>query len=192
MQESSESGSHFDWFGAMKRSFRTIFTAGTVAGLLDIGDAFVTYALRGVAPARVLQGIASGLLGIRAFTGGAWTVILGGGLHFLIAFSAAGVFYFASRRIQLLTKRPVFSGILYGCCVFSFMNFVVLPLSAIGLRLPSSPGAWINSVLAILLLVGLPISLIVHRIDVEFEDSASLIVPPQRGASAAGDWPSPN
>ncbi|HTH66018.1 MAG TPA: hypothetical protein VL563_15140 [Gemmatimonadales bacterium] len=40
------------------------------------------------------------------------------------------VYYAASRRVPLLTRRPVRSAVLYGCLVFVVMNFVVVPLSA--------------------------------------------------------------
>jgi hypothetical protein len=39
--------------------------------------------------------------------------VLGLALHFLIAFSAATVFYVASRKIAFMTLQPVLSGVLY-------------------------------------------------------------------------------
>ncbi len=47
-----------------------VFWSGLVAGALDITAAFVTWAPQGVSPIRILQGIASGLLGAKAFAGG--------------------------------------------------------------------------------------------------------------------------
>jgi len=69
-----------------------IFSAGLLAGVLDITAAFVTWVPQGVPPVRILQGIASGLLGPQAFKEGIQTALLGGALHFLIALSAAAVF----------------------------------------------------------------------------------------------------
>ena len=40
-----------------------VFAAGLLAGVLDITAAFVTWVPQGVPPVRILQGIASGLLG---------------------------------------------------------------------------------------------------------------------------------
>ena len=60
--------------------------------------------------------------------------MLGGALHFLIAISAAAIYYAASRRIAFLTKRPIVAGLLYGPLVYAFMNGVVLPLSMIPRR----------------------------------------------------------
>ena len=44
-----------------------ILWGGAVAGTLDISDALVFHGVRGVAPWRILQAIASGLLGPQAF-----------------------------------------------------------------------------------------------------------------------------
>jgi hypothetical protein len=96
------------------RAVPAIFFAGLACGVLDITAAFVTWALQGVGPGRILRGIASALIGPEAFRGGTATAVLGLALHFLIAFSAATVFYIASRNISFMTQRPIFAGVLYG------------------------------------------------------------------------------
>src|SRR6266496_3791093 len=106
-----------------------IFWAGLVSGGLDITAAFVTWAPQGVSPIRILQGIASGLLGAKAFAGGWKTAALGFVCHFFIAFSAATVFYVASGKLTLMTRRPILSGILYGVAVYLVMYWIVMPLS---------------------------------------------------------------
>jgi len=53
-----------------------IFAAGLLADVLDIAAAFVTWVPQGVPPVRILQGIASGLLGPQAFKEGIQTVLL--------------------------------------------------------------------------------------------------------------------
>jgi uncharacterized membrane protein YagU involved in acid resistance len=90
-----------------------------------------------VDPGRILRGIASGLLGPSSFTLGTWTIALGAALHFSIAVCAAFVFYFASRRLALLTRRPLLSGAAFGVAMYLAMHFIVLPLSRIPFRLPS-------------------------------------------------------
>jgi hypothetical protein len=143
-------------------ALRTISYAGLIAGILDISDALVFYGLRGVKPIRILQGIASGALGARAFRGGLGTAILGLGFHFLIAFSAATVYYIASLKIAFMNRHAVLSGLLYGAAVYAFMNLVVLPLSAVS-RAALSLIPFINGVAAVMVFVGLPIALIVRR-----------------------------
>jgi hypothetical protein len=50
--------------------------AGSACGVLDITAALVVYGFFGLKPVRLLQGIASGLLGPRAFSGGmVWSSI---------------------------------------------------------------------------------------------------------------------
>jgi len=129
---------------------------------LDITAAFVTWAPRGIRPAQILRGIASGLLGPKSFDGGWQTALFGTVLHFGIAFSAAGVFYGASRKLLFLKRRPVLSGVLYGIAVYVFMYWVVLPLSAYH-KPPFSISATIMAIVTHIVCVGLPISLIVDR-----------------------------
>jgi uncharacterized membrane protein YagU involved in acid resistance len=147
-------------------ALRAIGWGGFIGGVLDISDALVFYGMRGVPPKQLLQGIARGLLGIRAMQGGWDTAALGLGLHFLIAFTAAAVYYAASRKLRILRERPILSGLLYGLVVFLFMNTIVVPLSAIH----RSPAALLtlsivsaNAVLALMLFIGLPIALAVNR-----------------------------
>ena len=142
---------------------RTILWAGLVAGTLDILDAFVFAGIRDVSPAAVLRYVAGGLLGPQAFRGGAGTAFLGAVCHYSIAFTAATVFYAASRKFPVFTRRPITAGLLYGCLVYAVMNFIVVPLSALPHRPMATGIGLVNGILAILLLVGLPISLIVHR-----------------------------
>jgi uncharacterized membrane protein YagU involved in acid resistance len=139
-----------------------ILVGGLIAGCLDISDACVWWRYRGVALTRGLQGIASGLLGKEAFSGGTATAALGLAFHFLIAFSAAVAYYFLVKLMPALAKHPVPSGIAYGLVVLAFMNLVVLPLSHIGLSHYKMP-ALVNQLFAHTILVGLPIALAAHR-----------------------------
>jgi len=145
---------------------RAIGWGGLIGGILDISDALVFYGMRGIPPERLLQGIARGLIGARAMQDGWATATLGLSLHFLIAFTAAAVYYAASRKLRMLRERPIVSGLLYGIAVFVFMNMVVVPLSAIH-RSPTALLKFdivsINAVLALMLFIGLPIALASKR-----------------------------
>jgi len=142
---------------------RAILAGGAIAGVLDIADALVFHGLRGVAPGRVLQAIASGLLGGQAFAGGTGTAVLGLGLHFVIAFGAAATYAVASLRLPALVTRPLLFGPLYGLAVYAVMQHVVLPLSAFRAGPPAPAGTtdWnlVNLLLAHIFFVGLPIAL---------------------------------
>src|SRR4051794_35347124 len=107
-----------------------ILIGGAIAGGLDIVYAIGFSALHGVPPMRILQSVASGVLGEPAFDGGVPIAVLGLTLHFLIAFAWAAIFYLASRSIPALTRHPVIAGAFYGFLIYAVMNLVVLPLSA--------------------------------------------------------------
>ena len=137
---------------------RALLYGTLVVGVLDLADAFVFFGLRGVRPGLILQSIASGLLGRAAFSGGLRTEALGLGLHFFIAFMVVATYLLASRRVAILHRSPIWSGLIYGIAVYLVMNFVVLPLSAAG-RGPLSWPVVVNGVLIHVLGVGLPSSL---------------------------------
>ena len=141
---------------------RAVFWAGLACGVLDITAAFVVYGFFGAKPVPLLQGIASGLLGARAFQGGLATALLGLLCHFVIAFGAAAVYFAASRAIPFLIQNAVVSGALYGVAVYFFMNRIVVPLSAAAKR-PFSLKLMIVGVVIHIFCVGLPISLSVRR-----------------------------
>lgn len=147
------------------RARDTILYGGLTAGVLDITDAVATSLLVGNGPVRMLQTIASGVLGPRSFEGGAATAALGLVLHFTIALGAATVFFLASRRLPFLIRRPVISGLIFGLCVFFFMNLVVQPLagfSSLWVRVPAWP-LLANQLAIHMLGVGLPIALFASR-----------------------------
>jgi hypothetical protein len=139
-----------------------VLWAGLVCGVLDITAALIVYGYFGAKPVPLLQGIASGLLGPKAFQGGLATALLGLLCHFVIAFGAASVYFVASRAIRPLIEHAVVFGALYGVAVYFFMNRIVLPLSAAAKR-PFSMKMMIIAVVIHIFCVGLPISLSVRR-----------------------------
>lgn len=150
--------------GRSFKAYQVILLGGLIAGTLDITAACVVAWLRAaVSPIRVFQSVASGLLGAASSAGGAKSAVLGLALHFLIATVATAVFYFASRKLRFMVARPITVGLLYGVAVYLFMNFIVLPLSAVPRRGPPPLSGRIIGLLVIMFCVGLPISLIVSR-----------------------------
>jgi len=146
---------------AQPRALPVIVRAGLLCGVLDITAAFVTWAPKGVMPADILHGIASALIGPQSFQGGWPTAALGLALHFFIAFSAATVFYLASRKLLFMTRQPVLSGVLYGVVVYLVMYWVVVPLSRYHPH-PFSISVTAIAILTHMVCVGLPISLVVR------------------------------
>jgi hypothetical protein len=145
------------------RAFDSIVLGGLTAGVLDILDAFVVTMLNGRSPVRVLHAIASGILGPRAYQGGAPAAALGLGLHFLIAIGAATTYFLASRRFPVLVRRPVWCGLAFGLAVWAFMYYGVLPIT---FNRPNTIPAWpmlLNQLGIHAIGVGLPIAFFTSR-----------------------------
>jgi hypothetical protein len=89
------------------------------------------------------------------------TAGLGLAIHFLIAFTAASVFYVGSRQISFLTRHAVASGLLYGIAIYFFMYWLVVPLAFA--QAHHSISRDVTAVIVHMLLIGLPIALVVRR-----------------------------
>jgi hypothetical protein len=114
-------------FTTKARPFLSVVVGGLIAGALDLVYAVLVYSPQ--KPILIPQTIASGLLGMKSYSGGAQTATLGVVLHFFIAFGAATVYCLASRKFSFLIDRAILSGLIYGALVYLFMHLVVLPLS---------------------------------------------------------------
>ena len=145
----------------MRAAVRTIVITGLIVGAMDITSAFIIAISRGSTATRLLQFVASGLIGQKAFEGGTATAALGLGLHFVIAFSLVTVFYLISRSLPIVGRHAVIAGIVYGLMVFGVMNVIVLPLSAAKPR-----HSWSGDLIQIgihMFVIGLPTSLLIRR-----------------------------
>ena len=114
-----------------ERSFlRAVLLGGSIGGALDILFAMSFAGFYGVGPVRVLQTVASGLLGDAAFAGGAPAAITGFACHFLLSWLWAALPVAAALRYPMLVRRPLVAAIVFGIVVFLAMRLAVLPLSA--------------------------------------------------------------
>ena len=111
---------------------------------------------------RIFQSITAGLLGKASYEGGIQTFLIGILLHFVVALCIAAVYYFGSLKLPVLIRQAVVCGLIYGLLAYLGMNYVVIPLSAIGLR-PFSLRVFLPAFIAHALLVGLPIALLARR-----------------------------
>ena len=151
------------------RTARLVVLAGVAGATCDIVYAILYYGWRGIPAERILQTVASGLLGKASFEGGAQSAALGLACHYAIVIVAAALFYAVARRWAWLREEPVTSGLLYGLGIYVVMNFVVLPLSAYPypVRFPPTSGIGMLTMATGLVVhmvgVGLCISLITRR-----------------------------
>ncbi|MGA2561365.1 MAG: hypothetical protein ABSF17_16950 [Terracidiphilus sp.] len=129
-----------------------IAAGGLIAGILDLGQAIFLFG------AKIPLAIAAGLLGPQAFGGGAPTYILGVLLHFFIAFSAATIYFAASRKLRFLTEYALICGLFFGVAVELVMRLIVLPLSALHASGPYAYRDLVQGLAVHMVIVGLPIS----------------------------------
>jgi hypothetical protein len=148
------------------RALETIVPGGLVVGILDLLFAFTFYGLiLGAKPLRIFQSVAAGVLGRpAAYEGGLKTFLLGILLHFVVASCIAAVYYGACLILPVLLRHAVVSGLIYGMIAYLGMNYVVVPLSAIG----RSPGSkrlpiFLTEIVGHAFLVGLPLALLARR-----------------------------
>jgi hypothetical protein len=135
---------------------RTIIIAGFTAGTLDIAAACL---INMRSPLVILQVIASGLLGRASFQDGAFSAVLGLFLQWAMSCLIAAVYVMAVHRIVMLRPNWPASGAAFGCIVFIVMNYVVVPLSAIG-HIPKFTAATFAENLLAMVLFGLIIAFI--------------------------------
>jgi hypothetical protein len=142
------------------RAFDAIVYGGLIVGILDGLFAFIYYGLYlGIPTMRVFQSVASGVLGQAAFEGGMRTFLIGIVLHFVVATCLAAVYYAVSLKLPILIYKPVICGLIYGVLSYLGMNYVVIPLSAVGPRKFNLP-VFLTAIIAHALLVGLPLGLL--------------------------------
>ena len=91
-----------------RKALLAIGVGGLIAGALDLTQAIILFG------AKIPLVIAAGLLGRGALHGGIATYVLGVCLHFFIAFSAAAVYYGASRKLGFLREQPLVCGLCFG------------------------------------------------------------------------------
>ena len=140
-----------------RRAILAISIGGLVAGTLDLLQACIWFGWD------IPLVIAGGLLGRKAFSGGAGTYILGVALHYFIALSAAAIYYAASRRLNYLRESWIVCGLFFGAAVDDFMRLVVLPLSALHSHGPYELQDLLKGVCTHMVVVGLPIAFSVRR-----------------------------
>jgi hypothetical protein len=123
--------------GWRRGDFVRWLVAGAVVAILDLSFAGTYWVVirQATTLSRILQSIASGLLGPAAFQGGMHAVWLGAGLHCLVAFGWSGVFLVLARRwppfARTLAARhgALKTGMPFGILVWLVMDLVVSPLS---------------------------------------------------------------
>lgn len=143
--------------------FVSVIGAWLLAGTLDITGATIHFKLRGGGSlSKLLQFIASGMLGRVAYDKGNASAALGLVLHYLFALIWTVVFFVAARAIPWLTQNAILSGVIYAIFVWGVMSFIVIPFSKIGKR-PINVLQSLIGLCILIVCIGLPIALLAQR-----------------------------
>jgi len=145
---------------------KAIVLGTLIVGTLDALDAIIVFWLRsGVTPPRIFRGIAAGVLGSAAGSGGTPAALLGVLCHYTVALGIVTTYVLVSHLLlPALNRRPWLYGPLYGVAAYIVMNFVVIPLSAIGTFPRFNAFGTTNGLLIHMIGVGLPTALVAARI----------------------------
>jgi hypothetical protein len=141
---------------------RGVLAGGFLAGLADTIYPTVKAVMAGGEWFGPWKGVASGLLGKAARDGGMEMVALGLALHYFICISAAALLYLLVSRVKIVPRQWIVLGVLYGIAFLLTMNYVILPLSAIGRGIYPLEQLHIHAFWHIVL-VGLPTAFFVTR-----------------------------
>jgi len=141
-------------------AFKTVLTAGLLAGTLDLTAAIVFLAKMKAVP--VLKYIASGAFGKAAYTDDPKMVSFGIIFHYLIALTIATIYFLIYPRLSFLKYNTILSAIIIGTCSWAFMNLVVVPMSQIGPS-PFNLESAIKNAVILMVCIGLPISILTRH-----------------------------
>jgi hypothetical protein len=133
-----------------------LLLAAIGAAVLDLGFAVLFWAAEGVPAIRVLQSVATWLLGQAAYAGGIATAALGTVLYVALMWMLAVLYRALSHSFPRLLRQPVRFGLAYGALMYGLVFHIGVPLfTAAG---PASQRLdWIAAcVVAYMVLVGLP------------------------------------
>jgi len=141
---------------------RGILLGGFFAGLADTIYPTAKTLMAGKPWFAPWKGVASGLLGQRARDGGMEMAALGLALHYFICIAAAALLYLLVSRVKIVPRQWIVLGVLYGFAFLLVMNYVILPLSAIGRSIYPLEQLHVHAFWHIVL-VGLPTAFFVSR-----------------------------
>jgi uncharacterized membrane protein YagU involved in acid resistance len=143
---------------AQSSFFSSALKSGLIVGCLDASAASLqAYVVSGVSPDRVFAFVASGAFGQSAYEGGSIMSLIGLAFHFIIAISWTFIFYAVYPKLTAFQSKKILVGMAYGLLIWLLMNFVVIPLSLIGLR-PFNVTSAIIQIAIHLFVIGVPIS----------------------------------
>lgn len=154
----------------MRRSFfASAFTAGLIAGTLDIIAACINTYIKNpkVTPTKVLNYIASGAFDPKSYSSPMMQTVSGLLIHFFIAISFTFLFFLLSKQFPSLVKYPIPIGILYGILVWAAMRFIILAYLSRHTQKPIVKGQdYIDAAISagiLVVCIGIPVAFLAKR-----------------------------
>jgi hypothetical protein len=142
-------------------ALKTILVAGLCAGLLDGTSAVIFLAKMNFEG--VFRYVASAVFDKAAFTGGKEMIAYGISFHFMIALCWAAVYYYLYKKIPLIRRSFIISGMAYGVMVWIVMNLLVVPLTHVQ-QAPFTLQSVAKNMVILMFAIGLTIAFITHRL----------------------------
>ena len=127
-----------------------ILLGGFVAGTVDIVAAAL---INLISPIVIMRYVAMGVLGRRSLEMGIFSAALGMSLQWAMSILIAAIFVFAGGAVPAIRRHWAGAGLAYGVVVFFVMEYVVVPLSAVG-RVPHFTAASFAENMVAMLLFG--------------------------------------
>ena len=143
--------------------FRFMLVTGLMIGTLDGTAAIIDFitSYHGN-PLIEFQYIAGGFLGIKTFSGGLPTALLGIFLHYLIATSWTVLFFLLYPKMKVLRMNWLFVGLVYAIFIWLVMNLIVRPLSLVP-HVSWTTFKVFKSAAILVVVVGSPISFVARK-----------------------------
>lgn len=141
---------------------RAIFAAVAVSGTLDILSAFFFGGLAGVGPGPILRYVASGPFGDSMREGGLGATAIGLGVHYALMAIMVSLFFLVASHIDLVRRKWVLSGPLYGILIYLVMYWIVVP-ARFGTVPKTDLWSVGNALFSHIVCVGLPMAFIASR-----------------------------
>jgi len=141
------------------RSFPWLLLGGYTVATFDMVCAIAYWAPHGVSASRVLQSIATWILGPAALTGGAATALLGAFIYGHVMWGVVALYHAIARRRPVLLQRPVRCGAVYGAIAYFAIFKVMAPLLTGKLPAIGDPAWELTCIVVFMTLVGIPCAL---------------------------------
>jgi hypothetical protein len=141
---------------------RGILAAVAVSGTLDILSAFFFGGLKGVGPGKILRYVASGPFGDSMRDGGLAAAAVGLGVHFALMAIMVSLFFLIASRVDIVRRRWLLSGPLYGILIYLVMYWIVVP-ARFGIAPKTDLWSVGNALFSHIVCVGLPMAYIASR-----------------------------